>query len=214
MASVMKRMKTGDMILFSVRDVNTTRSNALSRATQLARTYVYRAFDGCEWHHAEMVYRDEATDKVYLMQCGRQGPHSDLFCGAPKVGVQCVLLEDKVRNMPGYCVWKPLNRALDPVRALQFVKDTYHYHYYFPTIDVLRRFVSTCDACSGGGDDGAERDSMFCTEWIGALYESCGVFDTSKRPLKGYYFPSDFDCDTYFANGWRFLDGCELDQIH
>lgn len=59
-----------------------------------------------------------------------------------------------------------------------------------------------------------KKKNTFCTEFVGALFEWCGVFDQKKGPYKSYYMPSDFTFEKlnhYLTNGYRFdNEGWEL----
>lgn len=205
LASAMQHMKTGDLLLFSKRDVPD-----VGRVVPLFCNYFNRGFDGSEFQHVEVVYRD-AGNNVYCMSCSPKGC-KDIFCGEPVTGVQCVLLSEKLRAMHGYCLWQPINHALDNEACLRFLKETYGSHYEFPILDIARRFVESADGQTALNKHGG----VFCTQWVGALYEHAGVFDTRKRPFKGYYFPGDFEqvrSRAFLADGWKFLDGLELTDL-
>ena len=74
LASAMKYMKTGDLILFSGRNIAKGEVDQMARRLVfLSATYLYRAFDACEWGHVAVVFREPSTKKLYLLHCEMRG---------------------------------------------------------------------------------------------------------------------------------------------
>lgn len=220
LASAMEHMKTGDLMLFSGRHLNATGpAQMVRRAAFLGATYVYRAVDACEWGHVAVVYRHPETNELLLLHCEMSSADPDYFAGEPVTGVQVTSLERKVRAYRGYCMWRPLNRALPDDLVHEYLLRTYHLPYRVPG-DIWMRFV---DRLAGArhrlrpaDDMDEQKEGMLCSEWVGALLEHCGVFDKSCSPYKGYYLLSDFTakrCGRYLrAPEWDYVaEGYELE---
>lgn len=212
-----RHMKTGDLILFSGRNITLGPPEHMARRVVfLVATYVYRAVDACEWGHVAMVYKH--AGELYLLHCEMQNEESDLFAGEPVTGVQVTPLKAKLDRYQGYCVWRPLNRALEHDKIYRFLEHTYHMNYSIP-LDVSARLFDrllTSYRRRGLTDppNMYHRKGMFCTEWLGALLEFCGVFDKTQSPYRGYYLPSDFThkrCTRFLKSGHNYGgEGFEL----
>jgi hypothetical protein len=220
LANAMKYMKTGDLLLFSGRNVNAdTPQKWLRKTAFLGATYVYRAIDSCEFGHVAVVYKDNVTQNIYLIHCEMSSPERDVFAQQQVTGVQVTSLEERVRRYNGYCVWRPINVALDNGKILDFLKRTYHMAYYIPP-DIVTRCLDRMTRayrrrypfdCLEPFD---KKSNSFCTEYAGALLEECEVFDKNKGPYKMYYLPSDFTSrkiDRYLKGPYAYNnDGWEL----
>uniref|UniRef100_A0A6C0BN80 Peptidase n=1 Tax=viral metagenome TaxID=1070528 RepID=A0A6C0BN80_9ZZZZ len=217
LAHAMRHMKTGDLVLFSGREIPLdTPSEMMRRMCFLGATYAYRALDACEWGHVAVVYR--SGDKLYFIHCEMSTQH-DALAGEPVTGVQVSDLQEKLARYSGYCVWRPINRAIPEQRVKDFLQLTYHFNYRIPG-DVWMRFL---DRILGARRARCPKDpvcyqtttGMFCTEWVGAFYEFCGVFDRTRAPYKTYFLPSDFTytgCERYLMPEYSFdNDGWELE---
>lgn len=198
LANVLEHMKTGDIVLFSGRNVNaTTPQKYLKKLAFLGATYVYRAIDGCEFGHVAIVYKDSKTGKIYLIHSEMSSPENDIFTQQQVTGVQVTSFEERVKRYNGYCVWRPIDKALDNDMVLDFLKRTYHMGYFIPPEIVVRCLDRLTRAyrerhildCVRPFEKGA---NSFCTEYAGALLEHCQVFDKTKGPYKTFYLPSDF----------------------
>ena len=214
-----RHMKTGDLILFSGRHIPVGHpSNMLRRLVFLSATYVYRALDACEWGHVAMVYK-HTDGELYLLHSEMQNDEADLCAGEPVTGVQVTPLEPKLARYRGYCVWRPINRALDHRGVFKFLRQTFHMNYSIP-MDIwarlFDRLLSSHYRRRGLTDPPNVycRQGMFCTEWLGALLEHCGVFDWRESPYKGYYLPSDFThgrCELFLTREYNYGgEGLEL----
>jgi len=215
----MEHMKTGDLVLFSGREIPLdTPDQMVRRALFLGATYVYRAFDACEWGHVAVVYRASKNGKLYFIHC-ELSTHQDELAGEPVTGVQMTDLEDKLRGYHGYCVWRPINREIPEERVVDFLNLTYHFYYRIPG-DVWMRFIDRIlnarrARCPKEPICYRTTEGMFCTEWVGAFYEFCGVFERSRAPYKTYFLPSDFTykgCNRYLSPNYSFdNDGWEIE---
>lgn len=140
LANAMRFMKTGDIILFSGRNIDAyDPEKVIKRAAHLSATYIYRSIDSCEFGHVAVVYKDEQTGDVLLVHSELSSPENDVFCNKQVTGVQVTSLEERVRRYRGYCVWRPINNPLSNERILEFVKQTYHMAYHIP-LDVTVSF--------------------------------------------------------------------------
>lgn len=70
LANAIKHMKTGDLVLFSGRNIGdpTDTEQMIKRVAHLSATYIYRAVDACEFGHVAVVYKDQTTNEVYLVR--------------------------------------------------------------------------------------------------------------------------------------------------
>lgn len=197
LASAMQHMKSGDLILFSGRHIAPgTPRDMLRRALFLGATYTYRAVDNCEYGHVAVVYRNKQTGILYLLHCEMSSSEPDVLSGEPATGVQMTILENKLRSYKGYCVWQSINKEIPEDLMFEFLRRTYHMNYRVPG-DVYMRLLDRILKAPRvrSYDDTGEiwtMPGMLCTEWVGAFYEYCGVFDPEKAPYKTYYLPSDF----------------------
>jgi hypothetical protein len=120
-----------------------------------------------------------------------------VYSGEFVTGVQVSNLREKLERYNGYCVWRPINQALDENKVREFLQLTYPLGYRIPG-DVWMRFLDRLIGARfrrrAPSDVESYRSSggVFCTEWVGALFEFCGVFDKARAPYKTYYLPSDF----------------------
>lgn len=197
LASAMKHMKTGDLILFSGRDFSGNGIvNKAGRALFLSITYLYRGLEASEWGHVAVVYKDDKGN-LYLMHSVMHSAQPDLFSQDMVPGVQVNALEPIVNAYRGYCLWRPINKALPSNKVMQFLKRTFHQNYSIP-LDIWKRFLERWTGQKYGmchsNDDSHKADNQggFCSEWVGTLLEYCEVFDKTRRPVNGYYFPGDF----------------------
>lgn len=229
----LRQMKTGDLILFSGRNIPKGPLDQMARrALFLGATYLYRAADACEWGHVGVVYKDDITGHVSLVHCEMSSTLPDLLSGVPVTGVQKTDLVEKIRRYQGYCLWRPLNKAIPNDVVCEFLKRTYHMGYSIPS-DILCRlkdrllpsFVNLSGAPQSPPSFSLEArlarrndQGVLCTEWVGALLEFCGVFDSGASPTLGYYLPSDFTakrsmryCQQKMREEWRYCgEGYEL----
>lgn len=206
LAQAMAHMKTGDLVLFSGRYIPiTTPDQMVSRSAFLAATYVYRALDACEWGHVAVVYREESTGELFLLHAELDS-HACVLAGSPVTGVQMTPVEEKLKSYSGYCVWRPINRAIPEVKVKEFLHLTYPMHYRIPGDVWMRFFDRILKARRARAptepDYYRTTEGVFCTEWVGIFFEFCGVFDKARSPYKSYYLPSDFGykgCNRYLA---------------
>ncbi|GAG98180.1 unnamed protein product, partial [marine sediment metagenome] len=188
----------------------------LIRSLIFAATYVYRAIDSCEWGHVAMVYREPSTGKLLLMHCESAGALPDHYFRAPTTGVQVVSLEDELRHFQGYCVWRPLCRAIPNALVLDYLRRTYHMGYRVPMdvgVRLVDRTLSFPTLRPEEHPIDFSQPGMLCTEWIGNLMQHCGVYDGRKTPHGGYWMPSDFSSEMdhhYFRRGWYVASEWEL----
>ena len=70
LANAIKHMKTGDLVLFSGRNIGdpADTEQMIKRVAHLSATYIYRAVDACEFGHVAVVYKDQTTNEVYLVR--------------------------------------------------------------------------------------------------------------------------------------------------
>ena len=104
-------------------------------------------------------------------------------------------------------MWRPAKRAIADDVMYAFLRQTYATSYGMKQAVVWRYLLPL------GGPDPDDK-CMFCTEWVGALLERCGVFEPSRRPYAGSYLPLDFAHDrsvAYETRGNAYDYGYELD---
>lgn len=225
LAAALNHMKTGDLVLMSGRYLQIGfPDQMLRRALFLGVTYAYRSLDATEWSHVAVVYRPTCktgpwAGKVFLLHAEMDTLPCDL-AGQPATGVQMTEVETKLRHYLGYYVWRPINRELPENQVLEFLRLTYSLSYRIPG-DVWIRFMDRIlkarrSKLASEPDYYRTADGVFCSEWVGAFYEFCGVFDRNSAPYKNYYSPSDFSykgCNRYLNHqqDYRFdNDGWEI----
>jgi hypothetical protein len=221
METALDHMKTGDLVLFSGRGVPAgPPEKMLRRIVFLTATYIYRALYASEWTHVAVVYRHPVTEKVYLIHAELESLSCTL-AEVPVSGVQVTDAVRKIQDFNGYCVWRPINQAIPGEKVLEFLRLTYAMHYRMPC-DIWIRFLDRllkARRARGPTEPDYYRiaDGAFCSEWVGAFYEFCGVFDKSRSPYKNYYLPSDFNfngCNRHLSEPYRFdNDGWEIDGM-
>ena len=133
LSAAMAQMKTGDLVLFSRRlHFRGGPIETLARIAKCAPMYIYRAYDGCEFNHVAIIYKDPESGRLFLLHCPGSNYVPDSLSGERVAGVQLNDLKESVDHFRGYCVWRPINRPIsDDVLADQLRK-TYSYGFRWP----------------------------------------------------------------------------------
>jgi hypothetical protein len=174
---VRKRLKTGDVVLFSGK-------GGISHGIKLVTN--------SKWSHVGMVLRLPDSKAVFLWESTTLSDLRDAIDKKTKKGVQLVLLSDrlrtydgevKVRHLRNYQVGKreymKLMELREQVRNRPYEKDK------------LELIKAAYDGPLGHNEE--DLSSLFCSELVAEAYQRMGLL---KEPPKGLpsneYTPKDF----------------------
>ena len=200
-SDVRKKLKTGDIVLFSRKNVPMK---------------LWQWITDCPWTHVGMVIRSEDTRQVLLWESTTLSNLRDHFSGRFRAGVQAVLLSQRIRTYKGDVAFRELNGSLDAhvkrlmdSRLYEFRKLVQGRPFETNFAELLRAFIDVCQdrtkPAKRQSSDTIDRspkirrgryrsrswDSLFCSELVAAAYQEMGLLDPSVKPANEYT-PKDF----------------------
>jgi hypothetical protein len=201
---VRKELKTGDIVLFSRKNVPMT---------------LWQWITDCRWTHVGMVIRSDETRQVLLWESTTLSNLRDHFTGRFKAGVQAVLLSRRIETYNGDVAFRQLDCSLDDQakrlmdeRLYEFRKIVQDRPFETNFAELLRAFIDVCRSHTkppkSQSSDTIDRspkirkgryrsrrwDSLFCSELVAAAYQAMGLLDPAVKPANEYT-PRDFSED-------------------
>lgn len=196
---IRKKLKTGDIILFSG---NSLVSNSI------------KLFSRSKWSHVAMVYKVDDGDIALCWESTSVGKIKDIELGKKTKGVQLVVLSDRIEQClnDGYqLAIRQLNKEItdDMFSELkQFRHEIKGTPYEQDFIELIK---SSWDGWLGENEE--DLSSLFCSELVAAAYQKMDLLNDGLPSNE--YVPKDFSTerDIHLLNGYDFGDEVVIDGV-